>query len=186
MPNLNNETHHLYFAYGSDMNDERMQQYCSKVTVRAVAKFPNYELAFFGHARKWDGAQDTLIQKPGEDLWGVVYELSFSEVDHLDVGQNVRMDGTGAYFHFPATVLDDMGNSYDVILYKKAVQGKSQLPSEEYLNYIVSGALSHHLPPEYITKLTKLGSKKATYAVPLKSKFDQVILLENACESCGE
>ncbi len=178
----------LYFAYGSNMNMEQMKVRCYSATPLAVAKLANHKVGFFGYSKVWDGAQETVVPTPGHDVWGVVYQLSFSDGDMLDAWQDVRLDGTGPYFHYPHWVEDRHGNPYDVMFYKKDILGQPQKPSEEYLNWILTGARQHKLPEAYISTLGAIPSVKAQYPVPRHSKFDKASLLRalcSGCDSCG-
>lgn len=177
--------HRLYFAYGSNLNPGQMAARCSKPKVLTVARLANHQIAFHGHSKKWDGGEETAIPQPGEDLWGVVYQLSFSDAEYLDSWQDVRLDGTGPYFHYPTVVTDEQGNRYPVLLYKKDLLSDPQMPSEEYLNFIVAGAKAHGLPRDYLARLQTIATRKASYAVPKQSRFDRSILFDR-CSGCGE
>ena len=70
-----------YFAYGSNMNKEQIHARCANPKVIAVAKLPHHRVAFFGYSKTWDGAMETVIPAPGQEVWGVIYELNFSDRD---------------------------------------------------------------------------------------------------------
>jgi gamma-glutamylcyclotransferase len=185
MNNFYSNKYHLFFAYGSNMNPEQIAFRCQRPEIFAVAYLPDHAISFHGYTKKWDGSQEGLTYQPGKQLWGIIYKLSFSDMDRLDAWQDARLNGTGAYFQFPTEVIDLQGNSFPVILYKKDILGETQLPSEEYLNYIVSGAVSHRLPENYVAVLEKVATKKATYPVPLIYKFDRSLLVNLSCD-CGD
>jgi cation transport regulator ChaC len=174
-----------YFAYGSNLNPEQMGSRCRQPKAIAVARLPDHQLAFFGYSKKWDGGEATLIRQPGDVLWGVVYQLSFADAEHLDSWQDVRLDGTGPYFHYPVVVADDRRNNYSVLLYKKDAAGALNPPSREHLDYIIAGAQSHGLPPDYLARIRKMETRPAAFAVPRKSRFDRSILFDY-CGSCGD
>jgi hypothetical protein len=174
----------LIFAYGSTLHPAQIAARCQRPDVLAVARLPDHALAFFGHSKIWDGGQETVIAHPGSDVWGVIYRLSYSDTDQLDAWQDVRMDGSGAYFHYPMDVIASTGQSYPVLFYKKDVCGEPRLPSEEYLALIVSGAEAQGLPTDYIGALRKIASQKAHYPVPRPTRFDRSLLAGLACEGC--
>ena len=124
-----------YFAYGSNMNPQQMAERCSAARVVCAACLPGYRLAFYGRNRVWDGGQETVVQTPGPDkeqaVWGVLYELSFSDAASLDLWCSVRLDGGGAYFHYPVLVVDATGRENTAVLYKKDVLGQAVAPSSE-------------------------------------------------------
>jgi hypothetical protein len=175
----------LHFAYGSNLNVEQVQARCHQASVVTVARLADYKLAFYGHSKQWDGGEATLMPRPGEDLWGVVYQLSFGDAETLDSWQDVRLDGTGPYFLYPTVVADERGNPYPVLLYKKNDVSDLQMPSREHLDQIITGAQRQGLPPDYLEKLRRLDARPAGFAVPKKSRFDRSILTDR-CGGCDE
>lgn len=172
----------LYFAYGANMNGNQISSRChTSPKVAAIAQLPDYEIGFFGHSERWDGGEETAISQPGGLLWGVVYELSLSSLDHLDAWQGIRLDGAGPYFHSPAEVIGADGTTYSVILYRKDILGKARMPSTEYLDHIVSGAQEHGLPAAYVQRLRSLRSEKAGYPVPKADDADKMLVSALSC-----
>ncbi len=174
-----------YFAYGSNMNSFQMQKRCSKSKVVAIARLADYRIEFFGHSRIWDGAQETVVFDPGHDAWGVVYEINNMDQERLDAWQDVRMDGTGPYFHYPVRVNGVNGRTYTVLFYKKDILGEPQRPSKPYLDFIITGAKEKRLPAEYIDKLKAIESKPASYPVPKLRMFNPESLLAWDCSRCS-
>jgi len=167
------EIAHYYFAYGSNMNMAQMKKRCLSPKVLGVARLPGYKLGFYGYSGIWDGAQETVIPDPKSEVWGVLYQLKFFDCEQLDVYEDARFDGTGPYFHYPVDVIDRQQKTIDAIIYKKNILAEAQLPSAEYLDFIVQGAKEQGVPEEYIALLQNRQTKPASYAVPImrKSKF---------------
>jgi gamma-glutamylcyclotransferase (GGCT)/AIG2-like uncharacterized protein YtfP len=155
-----------HFAYGPYMSREHIAPLCSNAKVVAIARLPHHQLAFFGHTPVWDGAEETVIPAPDQEVWGVIYDLKSSDRERLDNAQDARMDGSGAYFHHPATVTDTEGKTHKVILYRKDKQGAPSKPSQEYLNLIIQAAAERGLPAAYVEKLRTIEATQAKYAVP--------------------
>lgn len=174
-----------HFAYGSNMNVEQIRKRCSVPRAVAVAKLADHRVAFFGYSGVWDGAMETVIAAPGREVWGVVYALNFADRESLDAWQDVRIDGTGAYFHYPAEVTDTKGRVHSVLFYKKDILGDPQKPSREYLDFIVQGAIEHGLPAAYIEGLRQIESKKADYKVPRYKTSGLGFILNTDCSGCG-
>jgi hypothetical protein len=175
-----------YFAYGSNMNHEQISARCSKPKAIAVAKLSDYRLAFFGYSVTWDGGEETVVPAPGNAVWGVVYQLSGSDKEKLDDAQDARMDGSGSYFHSPASVTGQDGTVYPILLFKKDNLGTPAQPSQEYLSFIVQGAEKHQLPAAYVKTLQALESRKAKYAVPRPRKTIRELAPDSGCSSCGD
>lgn len=175
-----------YFAYGSNMNGKQISSHCINPVEIGLARLPNYRIGFYGYSKRWDGAMETVIPDPGQDVWGVIYRLTFSDGEKLDAWQGVRMDGSGAYFHYPAMVIDTKERAHTVLFYKKDVLGEPQFPSTEYLQFIVEGALKHELPPIYIDRLRQIKSKKARFVVPLSANEKQYseLSMSAICSDC--
>lgn len=175
-----------HFAYGPNMNALQIGRLCSKPKVVAIARLPDHRVGFFGYSAVWDGAQESVVREPGHDVWGVVYKLSPSDNESLDAWQDVRMDGNGNYFHYPARVDGMDGRTYTVLLYKKERLGSPEKPSRPYLDIIVSGAEEKQLPAEYVQELRAIESKAPSYPVPRLRKVAAGILAAHDCSTCSD
>ncbi len=176
----------LHFAYGANMNPDQINARCSRPKVVGAACLTDYSLAFFEHSRVWDGGMETVVPDPGHELWGVLYELSVADGDGLDGWQDVRIDGTGAYFHYPVTVTDRDGKAWQAAIYKKDVRGRPRPPSRECLAFIVQGAVANGLPGGYIEELRRILSVPASYPVPRLPEGDNPLLRTISCSDCGD
>lgn len=174
-----------HFAYGINMNKSIIAERCNDARILAVAKLPGYRLVFSDYSRVWDGGMEGVIREPGHDLWGLIYELNQMDRNRLDIMQDVRMDGTGTYFHYPARIVCEDGLSRIVLFYKKNIQGELACPSTELLNLIIGGAEEHSLPASYIEELKNIPSKKASCEVPRRRNFGREFLIDGLCSECG-
>lgn len=175
-----------FFAYGANMNPQQIYQRCGSAKVVTVARLPRYRVGFFGYSKIWDGAVESIVRDADQEVWGVVYELGTTDLERLDVWQDVRMDGTGPYFHYPVRVKGDNGQVYTALLYEKSVLGEPQSPSQPYLEYIVAGGTHHQLPLEYIEQLRSIATKAASYPVPKQRAYNPESLLAWDCSSCSD
>uniref|UniRef100_A0A8C8A263 Gamma-glutamylcyclotransferase b n=1 Tax=Oryzias sinensis TaxID=183150 RepID=A0A8C8A263_9TELE len=93
----NNRTF-LYFAYGSNLLKERLRLKNPSATVLCVARLKDYKLVFGNHkgltSDRWHGGVATIEHSPGDEVWGVVWRLSTSDLESLDNQENVTL---GAY-----------------------------------------------------------------------------------------
>jgi len=174
-----------YFAYGANMNAAQMAERCSRPVVFAVARLAGHRIGFYGRSEVWDGALETAVPAPGHDLWGVVYELTFMDLQRLDVWQDARLDGGGNYFHFPVRVEDQEGNGHTVLLYKKDVLGPARAPSSEYLELVIQVAAARGLPAEYVESLRRIASVPASYPVPDRGDTMRGLHVVTSCSECG-
>lgn len=181
----------LYFAYGSNINPEHMGLKCSDPKVLGIARLAGYRVDFFGYSTTWDGAVETVVEDAAADIWGVLYQLDEFDWNRLDNCEDVRVDGTGEYFHYPVEVITEQGKATAAILYRKARQGTPEIPSQEYLKLIVKGAEKQKLPDKYVAGLKAVAAKPASYAVPRRPSYSRVGAAGGAsgcgdCSDCGE
>lgn len=168
------------------MNPSQISSRCFKPEALAVARLVDHELSFFGNSRRWDGGEATVTGRAGKDAWGVVYRLTLSDSERLDSWQDVRLDGTGAYFHYPTVVVDAEGEQYPVLIYKRFLAGERCPPSEEYLAGVVAGAEANGLPAAYLKELGSIATIKAGFPAP--RIFDHELsstFASNACDCSG-
>jgi len=175
---------HYVFTYAANMHPAQVAERCSRPVVIGPARLPGHALGFFGHSRVWDGGFATAVPVPGQNLWGVLYELSYMDAQRLDAWQDARLDGAGSYFHYPARVYGPDGAEHVALLYKKDVQGPPAMPSREYLARIVEGAAARGLPEDYVAALRGMASKPAGYPVPDRGTAS--LELKNIITSCAE
>lgn len=180
------DSHHLIFSYAANMSPELIASRCSRPEFCTVARLPGHALAFFDYSKRWDGGAATFIDSPGENLWGVVYRLSFWDAERLDCWLDVKLDGTGDYFLFPTDVIGVDGTTYPVLLYRKFYHGgPQQPPSDGFLSTILEGAVFHGLPDPYIEKLRQIMTHKATFPVPRIFEREQSPAFGTVSCDCG-
>lgn len=163
----------LYFAGGINMNSWQMKLKCSQFQTLGVYRLPGYRLAFFEHSTVWDGGMETLVPDEQSDVWGVLYELTPYSWDELDNCEDVRLDGTGAYFHYPVEVFAADGSATPAIIYLKSRWGKEALPSLEYMKIVLEGASTQGLPAAYLEELRRIQAKPAAYPVPRRPSYER-------------
>lgn len=157
----------ILFAYGGIMHRNLIAGRGIRAKTLGIAKLPGYRLSFHGYTAVWDGAEETAIKEPGHDLYGVLYKLPGSEADRLEAAHGVRLNGTGAYFHYPVEVTAMNGEVVSAVMFVKATLRDWRPPSDEYLRIIIEGAALHGLPQSYIDELKKTRAVPASYPVPL-------------------
>ncbi len=174
----------FYFAYGFNLNLTEMRKKCPEAKVVGIGYVKGYRLAFFEHAVVWDSAMETLFPDPAAEVWGVLYELDQFEWETLDCFEDARMDGTGAYFHYPVTVTGVSHKLTTANVYLKARWGADGLPSTEYMQVILAGARQQGLPEEYIKQLQSLKTKPAAYPVPKRPSGSRFPVGGGECSGC--
>jgi hypothetical protein len=171
----------LVFVYGWQLDAALLAQYCPGARVLTTARLVDYDLGFYGHTPKWDGAEEAVVAHPGSEVWGLVLALTPADAERLDGMHNVHGDGSGSYFHYPADVEGADGQRHAVLLYMKTALGASRTPSVEYRNRIVAGALAHGLPVSYVARLRGIAAHVAGYPVPRGLRVIQVVAAGGDC-----
>lgn len=176
----------LFFAYGAEMDRRTLWGRAGGGEIVSVACLAGYDIAFFGHDPTWDSGMETLVANDDASVWGVLYRLSPSAWDRLDVFKGARLDGAGTYFHYPVEVVTSGGGSCLVRTYRKNTHRARRCPSREYLALLAKGAAEHGLPLAYQDHLRALAAEPATYPVPRpegKKRGSLVVLSDSACGS---
>jgi len=142
----------LYFAYGSNLDPCQMQQRCAAVQFVCVARLKDYRLSFDRKSEKRHCGVANVVPVVGHDVWGVVYQLSETDLSQLDKHEGVN---SGAYLRKDGQVVYKIGNDepLDAAIYFANKQSDPPFPSMEYKNLIVGGARFWRLPDEYIAEL---------------------------------
>ena len=73
-----------YFAYGSNMNWPQMKRRCPSSKFICVARLADYQFGITRHSRLRDCGTANVFPVVGMEVWGVVYEVSDSELLILD------------------------------------------------------------------------------------------------------
>lgn len=140
-----------YFAYGSNLDPNRMKERIGRIPQSQLATLTGYQLAFNKRASS-GGVYANIIEKPDQEVWGVVYWCTKEEMEELDKYEGV----TGGHYHRTDVHprLED-GELVDAITY---VAGNDFIchegsPSKAYLQCIISGARQHGLPEKYVVSI---------------------------------
>uniref|UniRef100_A0A8C6WGR0 Gamma-glutamylcyclotransferase b n=1 Tax=Neogobius melanostomus TaxID=47308 RepID=A0A8C6WGR0_9GOBI len=155
----------LYFAYGSNLLKERLQLKNPSATVHCVAKLKvRLSLTLETVAR----GVATIERSPGDEVWGVVWRLSVSDLESLDSQENVTL---GAYCPVELSVTttgeDLCCRTY---IMNSCVYAP---PSPQYLKVIVMGAEQNGLPPEYQAKLRSIKTNEYEGPLPVMAELER-------------
>jgi gamma-glutamylcyclotransferase (GGCT)/AIG2-like uncharacterized protein YtfP len=139
-----------YFAYGSNMAPGEISQWCPQHRYVGVASLPDHRLAFTRKSRNGYGVAD-IVEEPGREVWGVLYELSADDLVSLD-----RKEGLGrAYEHVDVCVrLEADGAERTAKAYTVISKESPDVPtSREYLRRVTDAAYARRLPGRYLAEL---------------------------------
>lgn len=138
-----------YFAYGSNMDKNRMRERKINFTSRKFAKLENHKLVFNKKAKDGNFGYANLEASNGDFVEGIIYEFSDNEIVNLDKAEGFPRH----YDKVEITVKDENNNLINVLTYiaqpDKIVNGL--LPTPTYLNHLLAG--KDILTPEYFETL---------------------------------
>lgn len=140
-----------YFAYGSNMNWPQMQRRCPSSKFVCVARLANYQFGITRHSRLRDCGTANVFPGPGKEVWGVVYDVSDSELLILD-----RFEDGYRRAIMPVYALGDGVQPLHALIYIAAIEFNVPLPNSEYKRLILEGAKHWNLPEYYCLMLEKI------------------------------
>jgi gamma-glutamylcyclotransferase (GGCT)/AIG2-like uncharacterized protein YtfP len=140
----------LYFAYGSNMSEERIHARCPDVSFFSIAELPNHRLEVPRVSKGLNCGVAGVTPDLNDSVFGVLYKVTEDDLITLDRFEGVKV---GAYFRKQIDVLLPDGNQVEATIYQSNPMPETKLPSEEYLGHLIQGAQEHNLPQEYIDRL---------------------------------
>ena len=147
----------LYFAYGSNMDEQRARaaDRCPNARFIFNAVLPGYRLVFTRHTDAGTGAAD-VIPDPACYVWGVVYDITDSDRRQLDAREGVA----GRSYRPKEVLVHPHGdNEQRVMVLTYTISDPADThepPSREYLSYLLRGARRSGLPADYIAQLERI------------------------------
>ncbi|XP_028436612.1 gamma-glutamylcyclotransferase, partial [Perca flavescens] len=162
----------LYFAYGSNLLKERLQLKNPSAMVHCVARLMDYRLVFGNYkglaSDRWHGGVATIEHSPGDEVWGVVWRMSMSDLESLDSQENVTL---GAYSPVELSV-KTKGQELHCRTYimNSCVYAP---PSPQYLQVIVMGAEQNGLPKDYQERLRAIKTNMYEGPLPMMAVLER-------------
>ncbi len=146
-----------YFAYGSNLSKGRKQERTGLIRRAVRARLRNCRLAFNKEA-SGGGVYANVVPEEGSEVWGVIYLCNPTAMTQLD-----RYEGVmgGHYVKVSVTVELEDGSLCDAETY---IAGEDYIvsegtPDDWYLDFILTGAIQHELPEDYIADIKRLAGK---------------------------
>jgi gamma-glutamylcyclotransferase len=144
-----------YFAYGSNMLEERLKSpdRIPNAIFRAVASVNGYKLRFNKRGSDQSGKCNIVKTESELDMvFGVVYKVTDEEFRALDL-----VEGLGQGYHHESNFLVRSGDGSEILTLTYAADPNyienDLLPYAWYHQLVVAGAAQHFLPEWYIASL---------------------------------
>ena len=147
----------LYFAYGSNMLEQRLKDRVESAEFFSSAWIRGYEVRFRKISIDGSGKADLVQTGNLEDIvHGVVYQFDPADWHALDKHEGATGNNPG-YDRVPIQVHTDCG-SRDVTTYlaRRGRIDESLKPYTWYLDLILCGAEQHGLPEDYRQKIENI------------------------------
>lgn len=145
----------LIFAYGSNMNLNRLSQRVPSAVKASNAFLPGYKLVC--NKVSQDGSAKANIVKsdvPGEMFWGVLFNIDAKEKPLLDKAEGLGL----GYNEGTLTFFDQLSISYSAQVYiadSNSINNRL-LPFDWYKEFIITGGIQNQLPADYISQLQSI------------------------------
>lgn len=152
----------LYFAYGSNMLNRRLQLRVPSAKALFPASLAGYQLRFHKKSNTDGSGKCSLVEKSSSTAYGVVFEIIPDEKTLLDKAEGL---GNG-YKDLHITLTPEFFGLYEENLPEKhgpvtaftylATEShidESLLPFQWYKQLVVEGAVQHYLPESYIEEI---------------------------------
>ena len=153
----------LYFAYGSHMDPEQMRRHCPNAEVVGIASLDDYRLDFPRFSNDWGGGTASIHLAHGEKMWGVVFELTESDLESLDKYEGYLGPDNQHNVHDREHVTLELTRADDGSIPRRvrawthiARPAHASPPSAKYKECMLSGATAHNLPEDYVSMLKEI------------------------------
>ncbi len=145
-----------YFAYGSNMDKTQMKERCPGSVLLGKAVLDGYKIAFTIFSPKRNCGCADIVEAAREEVWGLLYEVSASDLKSLDKAENHPYK----YKRFRINVTDGSGVIHSSETYKVVKrEGKFLKPSKHYLRLMQEAAKNFEFPDDYRSVLFSIPTR---------------------------
>jgi hypothetical protein len=134
------------------MSSRRLGTRITPAAKHGAARLPDWRLVFNKPGRDGSGKAN-LVEQPGAESWGVVWEVSETDWPTLDAYEP-------GYRRDPCRVFDRTGGVLDAHVYLHLASGPDLMPWRWYLEHLLEGAREHDLPVSLIAEIARTKTRK--------------------------
>ena len=144
----------LYFAFGSNLDEQRLHLHCPSARFVLPARLAGHRLAFtIESQRSWHGGVADVLPSPGDEVWGVLWVIAGAHSRALDEQEGVFREPP-AYRRYRVTATTAGGDRVDCRSYRVVAPNLNGLaPSPAYQQTLLRGARAAGLPAAYLAML---------------------------------
>ena len=139
----------LLFAYGSNLAASEMDAWCPEARFAGLARLPDHRLALNRRSIRWGGGAVDIVRAPGEEVWGVLYEVPDGTLDRIDA-----KEGEGWAYRRTDVEVEHHGRRLAAEAYEVLDKEPEEVPATpEYAALLLRGARERGLPGDYVKRL---------------------------------
>ena len=157
----------LYFAYGSNMSERRLQDRVNSAKVIGTGVLDNHCLTFHKLSRKDRSGKCTIECSESDKVYGVLFEINKDQEKCLDAAEGM---GKGSYKKITVDIVIrdskcrkyKCGETICVKTYQATPESidRELKPYTWYKKHVLIGAIEQKLPPYYIDYLRSFDADK--------------------------
>jgi gamma-glutamylcyclotransferase len=140
----------LYFAYGSNMNEQQFKQRCPSSYFLCRAKVSDYRFVITSRGYA------SVLKEKGSTVYGVLCAITELDEKELDRKEEVQEN---IYRREWLPAVTEFGYSLPSLVYVDVMEDVG-VPEDGYLEKILDGARRHDLPVEAIAEIETWATKK--------------------------
>ncbi len=148
------------FAYASNLNPDQMRERAPSHRRVGLAVLRDYRMAFPRYSQLWDGGVAGPQLAHGEELWGMLFQVTEHDLGRLDAYEGFRATGDPHNEYERQQEFVELVRCDDGSVPRRvrawiyfARPSNPQPPSRRYLESIIAGARAFQLPEDYVTRL---------------------------------
>jgi gamma-glutamylcyclotransferase (GGCT)/AIG2-like uncharacterized protein YtfP len=123
-----------------------MKKRCPKSKSVGKGELKDYKLAFTAYSQGWNGGVADVVKEDGKEVWGLLYEITKSDLDSLDYYEGYP----DKYTRSEKSIYFEDGKKYKAIVYEVKSRKEFIQPSKEYVTIILKAARNFNFPKKYI------------------------------------
>jgi gamma-glutamylcyclotransferase len=139
----------LLFAYGSNMAEEEIAAFCPEHRCVGPARLAGFRVELRRRSIRWGGGAVDVVESPGEEVWGVLYELPDRALDGLDA-----KEGAGFAYRRREVEVERGDERVRALVYEVIDKEAEQVPcTSDYAALLIGGARERGLPKGWVEHL---------------------------------
>jgi len=145
----------FYFAYGSNMDSSTLRGRRGIEWTRAApARLRGWRLVLDKPSLLGTGeGMATIVADAGAEVWGVVYEISDSDLEHLELTEGVLIGHYGRVAVELDAPWSDNRSLLQAVTLASDERDAAIRPTTRYIRLLLAGAAEHGLPESWLETL---------------------------------